>query len=424
MNEIPLIEYQRHPAFLGFQGSDDIEDSEISDLIREIDSAFIKVRNSFLTDQDQLRIAFDKDIAPRLEDLCNRLVRSVQLPPSFKSYVTAAIEKAKGFLYAQLEFDAWKNSIAVIRPAAISPKRVECMRRDGFFKFQADGDLAGRVWAATAHERSLLRERARQRSGGRCATSLHPSSSAVRMVRDKLKIGGVLELASAYMGCAMEWIYCALEFSHEAQRWYRDCYIDHGLSTVRTVYMHLDADTEMIKAMLYLQDVSEEQGPFRFVQGSPRWRRSPCLISIHKGFDTVENDVFEMEPDRLDYKLGYYRPRFKLPEYRRNLMALPAPLRGTTHFGDDILDQSALSSLLLSEEVTFTGPAGTLLVFDGSAGVHRGGQVTRGERWAVQIAMRAVRNPKRSLQTAIHSTVESARYRAHLMKRWLKRHLV
>ena len=103
-------------------------------------------------------------------------------------------------------------------------------------------------------------------------------------------------------------------------------------------------------------------------------------------------------------------------------MALPAALRGTTHFGDDILDTSTLSSLLLNDEVVFAGPAGTFLVFDGATGIHRGGQVTRGERWAVQIAMRAVRNPKPQLQAAIGGTIDSVRYRAHVIKRWLRRH--
>lgn len=105
---------------------------------------------------------------------------------------------------------------------------------------------------------------------------------------------------------------------------------------------------------------------------------------------------FPMEADGLDYKLGYYRPRFFLKDHRRDLLTLPSAFRGTTHFGDDIVDESDLSRRLLAGEDTFLGPSGTLIVFDGSAGIHRGSQVERGERWAVQIAMRAVSSRRQS----------------------------
>ena len=422
MNELPLIEYQKHPAFSGFQGLDTVEDGEIVRLVAQIDSAYFEIKASVVIDQDRFRIVFDKDIASRLEQLCSKLAKSGQIPPSFKSYVTAAIQKARESLYAQLEFDVWRKSLTAVQPDTTTTKKLEHMQQDGFFRFQPDLHLAGKIWRATEYERTCLRTRAQRRPWAHCAQSLHPSSQAVRLVRRKLESDGILALASAYIGCEMEWVYCALDFSHDQQRWYRDCYADLGLPTSKTVYMHLDADTEMVKAMLYLSDVSDAHGPFRYVRGSSGWARSPSVLSIHKGFDAVESEVFEMEPDRLDYTLGYYRPRFKLPEHRQYLMNLPALLRGSTHFGDDVQDDSALSSSLLEDEVVFTGPAGTLVLFDGSKGIHRGSQVTRGERWAVQIAMRAVRQRKNTLRAAVETVNQNAHYRAHIVKRWLKGH--
>ena len=421
MNELPRIEYDKHPAFDAFGVLEHVKDDEIVGLLKEIDAAYSEIKFDPSIDSNRFQSTFQDGIASRLDKVCEILERSGHISLHFMKYVASAFQRTKGFLYAQLEFDAWKKSAPLVQPEVVSQRRLEDMVRDGHFCFEPDGSLARMVWEATEYERSCLMDRAKNGFGGRCAIPLHPQSMASRLIRHKLKTSGVLELASAYMGCAMEWKYCALEFSHESQRWYRDCYADAGLPTSQTVYMHLDADTEMIKGMLYLQDVSEEQGPFRFIQGSPRWKRSPCLLAIHKGFDSVENDVFEMEPGRLDYKLGYYRPRFKLPEYRKNLMTLPPLLRGSTHFGDDILDNSALSSSLLSGEVGFTSPAGMFLLFDGSAGIHRGGQVVRGERWAIQIAMKAIRKPKTSFQSAVEGVTQYARYRAHVAKRWLKR---
>ena len=73
------------------------------------------------------------------------------------------------------------------------------------------------------------------------------------------------------------------------------------------------------------------------------------------------------------------------------MLLLPPLLRGTTHFGDDILDDTDLSRKLLSQEVVFKGPTGTCVLFDGSRGIHRGSLVTTGGRWAVQIGLRVQR---------------------------------
>jgi hypothetical protein len=412
MIELPTIEYDKHPAFHGFQDIEHAYDEEIERLSNEIDAAYSEIKSSHGMDATQLRSFFDVEIVARLDRMCGMLELSGHISQPFMRYVGNSIQKAKEFLYAQLEFHLWKKSAPHIRIEETTQRRLEEMAKDGHFAFSPDQGLAQKVWEVTGYERSCLVDRAKNGFGGRCAIPLHPQSAASRLIRRKLKTSGALDLASAYLGCEMEWKYCALEFSHESQRWYRDCYADAGLPTSKTVYMHLDADTEMVKGMLYLQDVSEEQGPFRYIRGSSNWERSPCTLAIHKGFDSVENEVFEMEPSRLDYKLGYYRPRFKLPEYRKHLMTLPALFRGTTHFGDDVVDASPLSSSLLS--------AGTILVFDGSSGIHRGGQVVRGERWAVQIAMKAVRKPKTSFQSAVETVTQNVRYCAHLAKRWFK----
>jgi hypothetical protein len=86
------------------------------------------------------------------------------------------------------------------------------------------------------------------------------------------------------------------------------------------------------------------------------------------------------------------------------VLALPAVLRGSTHFGDDVLDGSALSEALLEAEETFVAPAGTLIVFDGSRGIHRGGLVRPGgQRWALQLAFRVRRDPPQSAWRRIRS---------------------
>jgi hypothetical protein len=182
--------------------------------------------------------------------------------------------------------------------------------------------------------------------------------------------------------------------------------------------MHLDADSDIIKALFYLKDVGPGDGPFSFVRGSHLWKRSPLTVAVQKGMDDAQGDVFELQPDGLDYKLGYYRPFYKLPEHRADILSLPARLRGSTHFGDDILDGTALSDEMLSHEQVFTGPAGTLVIFDGSQGIHRGSLVENGERWAVQLAFRTIRDDDPPASTA--APLQRLKQRIRYMRRVLR----
>lgn len=422
MSQYPMVDYERHPAYSQLGARSEVDEAQVRRLAAEIDAAYAELLDATPMPREQLQARFESGIAQRIEVLKALLRKRSDLPDGFAAHTEAALIHTAGFLLDRLEFNHWRRALAR-RPELeqAGMERLGSMRRDGFFHFGVHRELAGAVWRATEYERAALVKRAGERPWAHSALALHPASQAMRLIRRALHRTGLLSLASAYMGCEVDLLYCALDYAHPAQRWYRDCYADRGLSTTKTVYMHLDADTEMLKAMLYLEDVSERQGPFRFVRGSPTWPRSPFLVAVHKGFDTEDNRVFPMEPDGLDYSLGYYRPRFRLERYRKALLSLPAPLRGSTHFGDDILDDSELSRRLLADEVAFAGPAGSLILFDGSAGIHRGGQVEEGERWAVQIGLRAVRSRRPLVKAAIADLLGHARYRAHLVKRRLLR---
>jgi hypothetical protein len=73
-------------------------------------------------------------------------------------------------------------------------------------------------------------------------------------------------------------------------------------------------------------------------------------------------------------------------------MKLPAQLRGTSHFGEDLLDSTPLSRLLLEQEVRCTSDVTNCAVFDGSHTIHRGGLVRHGERWALQMGFTRAAN--------------------------------
>ncbi len=374
------------------------ENPAADDMTAKIEADFARLcERTDLSSEERLSI-FEQQISPTIDALQSSLEQSG--PPDFRRFTANAIAAARQSLRTylqvrgsdQLAHNSGKNALS-----AAEVSKLESFQRDGFVTFQA-GAMARGIWSKAWLERALLRAQKRKAPNRHCVIAMPSTSPALAAIQEAAEKLGLRKLAAAYLGKPVEFCYAALEHSHDGQDWYKSCYADVGIETAKTVYMHFDADSDIIKVLLYLQDVEGKDGPFRFVTGSHRWERPHFATAIQGGFDAASNQEFPKTGDRLDYLMGYYRPRFKLAEHRRNLLSLPAALRGSTHFGDDLLDGSELSERLLEQEHVFTGPAGTVVMFDGSHGIHRGGQVHKtGARWAVQIAFRAGTPAKRPL---------------------------
>lgn len=407
---LPRIQYDQHPAFSGLNVKCTLDDTLVFRFIESIDNAYLALLQVGRPDSEKVSSEFAAKVGPVITEL-EQYVLSAEMRIELCRTTKQAISQARQFLSDQLVFDR-RRAENPTDPRALPANLtgfVDGLRTNGYYQCPVTADLASSVWRHTWWERAVLRKRKEASPARHCAMPLDPCSPAAGSIQRALHSKGIVSAVSHYMGCEMEWLYAALDFSHPCQNWYKNCYVDSDLPTAKTVYMHFDADPDIVKAMLYLSDVDAASGPFRYVRGSHRWRRSPFLFALHKGFDMEQTKSFPMEADRLDYKLGYYRPRFFLKDHRRDLLTLPSAFRGTTHFGDDIVDESDLSRRLLAGEDTFLGPPGTLIVFDGSAGIHRGSQVERGERWAVQIALRAVasrRQPPASRRSIVKAAIQ------------------
>ena len=66
-------------------------------------------------------------------------------------------------------------------------------------------------------------------------------------------------------------------------------------------------------------------------------------------------------------------------------MRLPPALRFNSHFGWDVLPDSAAERSLIACEDVMLGPAGSFIVFDGANLLHRGGMVETRDRIALQV---------------------------------------
>ena len=97
----------------------------------------------------------------------------------------------------------------------------------------------------------------------------------------------------------------------------------------------------------------------------------------------------------------YYRPHFRLPEFREAFTRVPEPLRAPSHSGDDVVDGSPLADDLAQREWAVTTDDGNLVAFDGESGLHRGGVATGSKRYALQVGFQPRRRGRRTLRSAI-----------------------
>jgi hypothetical protein len=425
LDAVPTIDYEAHPAFHGLESGGATHQSPVDRLVQEIDEQLRRIRFADGRTAEQRSAEFVVEISPRMQELQRLAVSARSLRPMLAEYTTISLDLAHRFLRESIEArSAIPGSESSAGAAALSSERYDRLvelQRMGFCRFLAEQELASRIWAATRWERELLKVRARDLPTRHSVLPLQAQSPGALLVKDMIHHAGILEIASAYIGKPMDFLYAALDLSHHGQTWYRDCYADAGIPTSKTVYLHFDADSDVMKAMFYLREVDGETGPFKFLRGSHLWKRSPLVGAVQRGFDQAQGKYFEVEPDGLDFKFGYYRPRFKVVDHRKDTLALPAALRGSTHFGDDVLDGSVLSERLLLEEETFTGPAGTLVLFDGSQGVHRGSLVTCGQRWAIQIGLRVKKGNPSPVRRMLKSVKGHAAYQAVRARGWVAR---
>jgi hypothetical protein len=207
----------------------------------------------------------------------------------------------------------------------------------------------------------------------------------IDILNEVMKSSGIFDGVRLCSQQNMRLMHLCLMYSYPGQEWFEDCYEDVGLRTTKTAYMHFDHDYDIIKSLVYLVDVDEDNGPFSIVPGSEKLISSPCQATFFKFLDQhVNRYLFEQGRKKGEY----YRPGFKDPEMRREFLSLPAELQGTSHFGDDVLNDTPLSQALLQKELTITSDVGNCFAFRGGQTIHRGGLARRGERWVLQLMFR------------------------------------
>lgn len=180
---------------------------------------------------------------------------------------------------------------------------------------------------------------------------------------------GVLAAASNYLGVQLEMrLAVKLQVTDPDDSPWQNHFTDVGCGNPPTMYMHIDSEPRFLKCMLYLNEVTPENGPFSYVLRTNNVKLSRFEYMVRKANDKSRLDKCDVHTRQL-------------------FAALPRFLQMKSEFGNDLLDTSPETAALIAGEYPFTSKDGHVILFDNN-GIHRGLKVVRGERHAVQIQLR------------------------------------
>jgi hypothetical protein len=204
---------------------------------------------------------------------------------------------------------------------------------------------------------------------------LKPGEAAplYRRLGTSLKRTGVLSAAECYLGFPVRIAFVTLVISLPGVRFRQNLFADVGLPDPPTAYMHIDSTLRSLKCIVYLSQVSEHDGPFRYTLGSH-------VLDIGLWEGIVRRAVHRSGLGSLDLQETMTRARREL------FWALPSCCRRKAEFGNDLLADSPEVRLLLERERVFTSADGDLILFDND-GIHRGALAPRSKRIILQVGL-------------------------------------
>lgn len=212
-------------------------------------------------------------------------------------------------------------------------------------------------------------------------SGITPSAIGKALNRE-FKTTGVFDVLASYTGRKMLVAGVALELSVPQSGWWQSA-IDGLNRSPDTLYAHFDESIASPKAIIYLSNVGEKNGPTSCYPGVyEALQLSPLQELVGRVVGNVGN--IEKSILKKAYAKQYHQP-MSSELFRRHFMRLPTDLRFNSHFGWDVVPGEELERDLLKAEKKMIGPAGTFIAFDGGKLLHRGGLMEQGERVALQV---------------------------------------
>ena len=171
---------------------------------------------------------------------------------------------------------------------------------------------------------------------------------------------GIIGAASGYLRRPVTITHLTLQINDARDAFHHNKFADVGCPDPATNYMHVDTTFEILKCMIYLNEVTALNGPFSYVIGSSKLRVGFAESLVRRAVDRCG-------------LTGYARGT------REMFMALPRALRKKCTFGSDLTNGTPEVNALIAAEYQATSADGNVVLFD-NLGIHRGALATNGER--------------------------------------------
>ena len=273
----------------------------------------------------------------------------------------------------------WGSRSQNVKP--IARQAAEKLLREGSLLYNMDAAPFRELQSILKPDVDKLRRIAADAPDDIIITPPSNALEAQRILTEYCSIAGIFDALSAFYGANHQTADFVVHYSHPKDTWFR-MFDDLGLDMPKTTQMHFDLAFSPPKAMLYLNEVGEEQGPFSIIPKSSDWEHFDFELAFKK---EVLYGVSHYTNLTHGKSVRGNTSIFRFSEARSAFASLPKDLRGTSHPGDHILNETEMSAALLRAERKIIGDAGTMPLFAGSHVLHRGGLVRSGERIALQI---------------------------------------
>lgn len=383
MISFPIIDYAQHPAFKEYGIKHEDISVWLEKNFKEIDGEIEEFYGKKDFSMDTISTFVKEKFTKKEKEITLHLNQYYDAPDFVKETLSEAVFKTFNKLNQEVIFNSFREFDKETSKVSHAGSNVfEDLDKEGISVSNIPIKEIKKIRTYLTPYITKLQERRQQNPYSRCAFALPLRSLPWNIIMKYFKKSGFLDGGAKYYGYSITPMGFGLELSHEDQTWWKNCYEDVNIPTSKTVYMHNDYDFDYIKAMVYLDEVDVEKGAFSYVKGSHQWKRDHSLTYMNK-----EVESLLLRHPKFKSKSHYYRRTMKTPFGREIFASLPKVLQRPSHFGDDILDNTQLSKQLLEREFWATSDKGNFVLFTGGNGIHRGGNVHKGERIAIQITI-------------------------------------
>jgi hypothetical protein len=361
-----VANYSHHPAFKVNREPLGVDSEKLSKFNSAIGSSRAPINTSTVKELNHLLAEIFEQLLGQQLDLYER------------AFILELQSQILKYLESEFKFRV------KLKKQKINNLSSRALRDNAFFYSQLGNSTLIKILKIAEPQVKIFREKAQSGMLKRSDLSINDGKIVAKiskLIDEDFRSQGIFDSVSDYVGIKYAFTGLSLELSVAGSTWWKNSI--QGVAPPRTMYAHLDESIYAPKAIVYLTDVNEKNGPTSSYPGIyDSLQNNPLQDIIGRIIGQIGNSS---ESILFDYYGKSYHQSMGSTNFRNHFMLLPESLRFNSHFGWDILAGSQLEGAIADREEVLLGGSGNFVVFDGSRLLHRGGLIEEGERLVLQV---------------------------------------